>query len=94
MATVTHNGHDFTALGSVIDHTSGHVIGYVSSDGLKLTTWEGAQIGTVRCTSSWRNPRSHFRSRIHAYVANIDGKRYYGRGAGNGMLLKLRKTKG
>jgi len=86
--TVTHEGRAYTALGSVVDHESGYVVGYVK--GATLTSWEGATIGTVREVSRWPLHNSGFSTSMHSYRATIDGRSYHGRGMGEGMLLRLR----
>lgn len=88
VATLTHNGHNFTNLGSIVDHSRGVVVGYVGK-GNTLTTFDGKQLGTVREVSKWRTPNSFMSSHMHAYRAVIDGKRYHGRGCGEGMILRL-----
>lgn len=69
---------------------------YVSSDGLKLTTWAGDYLGRVALGHGWRvnsyvAPRLY---QVYAYVVGADGVRreYTGRGAGTGMIVNLRET--
>ena len=87
---VTHNGRDFVALGSVVDHATGRVSGYVK--GRTIATWDGTPIGTLREVSSWRID-SALSSRMFAYRATIDGFEYHGRGMGESMLVTLRASK-
>ena len=93
VGTVKHEGKEFSALGSVIDEVSGVIVGYPK--GNTLQTWDGKAIEglTLRVTSSWRTSRSYVSSRVFAYSATYKGKRYHGRGAGDGMVLKLRVSK-
>jgi len=77
VGAVTFQGRDFSALGSVIDHTRGAVMGYPSQDEKTLRTWDGVTLGRLRITGHAR--------------AVIDGFTYHGRGSGAGMLLRLRK---
>ena len=93
VGTITHEGQEFSALGSVIDEQNGVIVGYPKGD--SLTTWNGQPIEglRLRITSSWRTPRSFVSDRMFAYSATYKGKRYYGRGAGDGMLLRLRRSK-
>lgn len=93
LGTVNYCGQAFDALGSVVDHSRGYIVGYVK--GATLTTWDGAQIGTLRKVSTWKQwaPGAVFSTTMHAYVACVDGKRYHGRGQGEGMILRLRAAK-
>lgn len=93
VGTVQYCGNTYANLGSIVDHERGCVVGYVGKDNRTLTTWEGKPIGTVREISKWRTPRSWVSSYMHAYVAEVDGKRYHGRGCGEGMVLKLHASK-
>ena len=66
--------------------------GYLSSDGARWTTWTGGTLGTVdRLTVS----RSRWlRSSLsHVHVRDVHGNAWFGRGAGNGMVLTLRPCK-
>lgn len=92
VGTVTHNGREFAALGSVIDEVSGVIVGYPKGD--KLQTWNGQNIDglTLRITSSWA-VRSWIGSRMYAYSATYKGRKYHGRGFGDGMSLRLRANK-
>ncbi len=99
IATITHNGHDFSALGSVEDFENGQVIGYPTKrpDGtLALTSWDGSRVLLpLRLTSTTKPPRSFLSSTMSTYWGTApDGSRYWGRGAGEGMLLRMRKAKG
>jgi len=92
IGTFKHQGREFSALGSVVDHENGHVVGYPK--GHELRTWDGTRVlGTLVVRSSWPTPHSHTGSRMYAYHAMIDGRAYYGRGFGDGMLLRLRAYK-
>lgn len=94
VGTITHEGRDFAALGSVVDEQNGVIVGY-PKDG-RLHTWDGQLIdglGMLFITSSWAMPRSWIGSRMYAYRATYKGKRYHGRGFGDGMLLRLRASK-
>jgi hypothetical protein len=96
VATMLYEDERHTALGSVVDHEAGHVVGYVSDDGRTLTTFQGEPLGTLKMVGGsdavkvgrrWREPTLSYR-------AVIDGRRYHGRGAGPGMLLRLRASRG
>lgn len=92
LGILTHEGHEFSALGSVIDHDAGVVVGYPK--GFDLMTWDGTTvIGRVRVVSSYPMPQSWQGSTMYCYRAVIEGRHYYGRGFGDGMLLRLRACK-
>jgi hypothetical protein len=99
---VEHEGREYSALGSVVDPERGIVVGYVGkitpagygAHVRALTTWDGKTIGAVWPVSSWPTPRSHVSSRMYAYRAEVEGVMYQGRGAGEGMIVKLRKMRG
>jgi hypothetical protein len=80
----------FTAMGSVVDHENGIVVGY--PNGEKLQTCDGKVIGTCQIVSTFRMTRWSFVGGwyMQCYRAVVDGKNYYGRGFGDGMLLRLR----
>ena len=61
----------------------------------QLFDFEGKLIPGVdlHIVSSWKTPRSFTGERMFAYTAVVHGRRYHGRGFGNGMLLNLRRNK-
>lgn len=87
--TVVHEGREYAATGSVVDHTRGVVVGYPA--GRELQAWDGRVIGTLFRVSTCRNRLT--RSTLVAYRATVDGRRYWGRGSGDGMVLRLRAAK-
>ena len=95
VATIIHEGCEFSNLGAVIDHSAGYVAGYVA--GSTLTNWQGEVIGSVRVISSRQavffGRRSWIGDRLYYFRATIDGIAYHGSGFGDGMLLKLRRTR-
>ena len=91
--TIEHEGRRFTSGGAVV--TPDHVVAYyvdgkgeVSSC---VTTWHGETLGRACIVASWATPRSYVSSRMYQIEAIIDGIKYTGRGAGNGMVCKLRR---
>ncbi len=95
VGTVTHHGRDFSALGSTVDLDRGEVCGYVKRDAsgvLYLSTWSGECLYiTLRPVSTWRTPRSFVSSTMTAYRAMFGDYVWHGRGAGEGMFLRLKK---
>lgn len=89
--TLEHEGRKFTALGAVIDHANGVLVGYVSADGKSLTKSGGEHIcGLTRTGTYLIKSRHGCRTRIFCYGARVDGLYYHGRGEGEGMLLRMR----
>jgi hypothetical protein len=64
--------------------------GYISSDGKHLTTWTGGKLARVVTET---NSRTGFhRSEIHNYRFVDDaGVRWYGKNAGRGMSIRVRR---
>jgi hypothetical protein len=93
VGTIIHEGREFSNLSSVIDEARGIISCYPK--GATATNWNGQVINGLRLTvtSSWRTPRSFMSDRMFAYSATYKGTRYHGRGAGDGMLLNLRRSK-
>lgn len=66
---------------------------YVSGDGKSLTTWPGGILASVTRETRHRGA-GFYRSDIWSYRAKApDGSRWYGRGAGRGMFLTIRRVK-
>lgn len=67
---------------------------YVSSDGKEITDWQGGFIGSVRSSARIRLPlwSSVHGQYITAYVAVINGIRYYGRSS-PGICINLHPYK-
>jgi hypothetical protein len=99
VATITHEGRDFTAMGAVIDHDRGIVIGYPSlgcaSVGAcgkhgALNSWDGTELGRVEVIA---RSRGFYGAEIVHFRAYVDGKAYHGKGSGWEALLRLRACK-
>jgi hypothetical protein len=106
--TIQYDGHSYTAGGALVTpdraiaYTAiaeniygmgqGHAYAPWSETGT-LQTWHGSPIGTYRVVSSWLTPNSHVSSRSYAIAATIDGRRYYGRTQGYGMIAYLKAYK-
>lgn len=93
VGTVVHEGREFAAQGSVIDEQTGVIVGYPKGD--RLQTWGGKDIEglKLRVVSTW-SVRSWIGSTMYAYSAVYNGRKYHGRGFGDGMSLVLRANKG
>lgn len=98
--TIEHEGRKFEAGGTVV--TADFVIGYpkftngpvyrgIERSGV-LNDWHGNQIGTCRVLSTWRTPRSYVSSTMSSIECFVNGVRYVGRGAGDGMLLRAKRS--
>jgi len=88
--TFEHEGRKFTAGGAVV--TPDYLVCYPRSDG-KVCDWHGNVLGECFVLSSWRTPRSFIASRMYSYAVYVNGVRYVGRGAGNSMLLRAKRSK-
>lgn len=94
-ATVIHEGREFTSGGAIVDKANGLIVGYVSSDGARLTTFEGETIAPIKLVRRWHQRGFYgVRVDVYAYSATVDGKRYTGRNAGNfggpGCVITMR----
>ena len=67
-------------------------VAYLSSDGKTLTTWPGGELARVVATSA---SRTGFYGSSITYVRAVapDGSVWYGKGAGRGMILTIRRVK-
>ena len=65
-------------------------IGYMSSDMVRVTDWNGATLGMARVVTSWPMAGSCLSDRQYQVEAMIDGAVYTGRTLGAGMLWKGR----
>ena len=95
IATLTHEGKAFTALGSVVDHASGYVCGYVTKrDGREvLTSFDGAILGTLRLVSRRLKWCFGGSQRVSYYQATVGGREYHGRKGDTFDLIRLRAVK-
>ena len=57
-----------------------------------VTVWTGRAIGYATRGATWRTPRSYISSTQSQFYARIAGREYTGRGAGEGICIKLRET--
>ena len=87
--TIEHEGRKFSSGGAVV--TDKFIVVYPRSDG-KVTDWHGNVLGEAFVLSSWRIPRSYIASRMYSYAVYVNGVRYIGRGTGNGMILRAKRS--
>lgn len=93
LGIVAHDGREHAALGSVIDHKRGIVVGYVkeTANGFALAAWGGETIAPLDLIKTWfHRPFGGARVKMHAWRAKIDGRVYTGRNAGPAMVLRMR----
>ncbi len=83
--TFEHEGKAFTAGGAYI--TDRHIAAYPAKNGI-LANWHGDPIGTWKAVSTWETPRSYVSSTMSQIEALVNGIRYTGRGAGEGMIFR------
>lgn len=92
LATVIHEGREYTHFGSIVDENRGLIIGYPSKDEKSLLTWDGQVICPLRRISSWKSriPSSYFFVDMTAYSCEYGKRKYSGRGQGAETILRLR----
>lgn len=102
VSTMIHEGREFTAMGSVIDHANGRVTGYVrvTKDGPQLVTFTGEVIAKLSVVSRWTQPgrwthKGFYVSPIKmaSYRAIIEGRTYHGRCGAADLLHMWMKVK-
>lgn len=75
LATIVHDGHEFTAGGGSVDLDNGHVYAYVDDRRTrgKLTLWNGETIGQWTLVSTWGVCRQRECYTMRAITAHING---------------------
>jgi len=96
---VEHEGVQFSAIGSLVDHAQGIVIGHVyEEDGrFVLRNWHGDKtLATLRLTGTFKMvpPHQWFPVTMQCFATVIDGRRYFGRKSAGWSLLRLRASEG
>lgn len=61
---------------------------YVSGDGRTITTWPGGVLARITLAAASRDGRF-----VSYRATDADGRRWYGRGAGRGMVITLRPAR-
>lgn len=90
LATVTHDGKDYTEQGAFV--TDAHLTAYCGKD-KTITLWDGTVIGSYRVTSAWR-VRSYIGSMMNQVrITLADGRVYTGRTFGEGMSVNAKRTR-
>ena len=87
--TFEHEGRKFEAGGAVVSDE--YIVVYPRSDG-KVCDWHGNVLGEAFVLSSWRTPRSYMAAKMYSFAVYVNSVRYVGRGAGNGMLLRAKRS--
>jgi hypothetical protein len=64
---------------------------YLSSDGRTATTWTGGKLAAV--TSERTTRAGYCGETVYVRATAPNGSRWYGRGGGRGMYLRLRRYK-
>jgi hypothetical protein len=83
-----HDGRKFESGGAIV--TDLFIVAYPATQG-RLNDWHGNEIGTWRVLSSWR-VRSWIGERMYSIEARVNGVRYVGRGFGEGMSLRAKRS--
>lgn len=86
--SIEHDGRTFVAGGAVV--TEQWLITYPAANGI-LKDWHGHPLGTWRVLSSWR-VRSYIGDQMHSIECRVNGVRYVGRGFGEGMSLRAKRS--
>ncbi len=79
--TFEHEGRKFESGGAAV--TDKFIVVYPRSDG-KVCDWHGNVLGEAFV--------SFMAARMYGYAVYVNGVRYIGRGAGNGMILRARRS--
>lgn len=91
--TIEHEGRKFESGGAVVSEQ--FVIGYPGkfvTGVAPLQDWHGKTIGTCCILSTWKTPRSFVSSTMSSIECWVKGVRYVGRGAGEGMILRAKRS--
>jgi hypothetical protein len=85
---IEHEGRKFESGGAVV--TEQWIVAYPGKNGV-LGDWHGNPLGTWRVLSSWR-VNSWIGSTMYSIEARVNGVRYVGRGFGEGMSLRAKRS--
>lgn len=85
--TIEHAGRTFESGGAIISEQ--FIIAYLGKSSI-LTDWHGSPIGQYRILSTWKTPRSYISSTMHSVECFVNGVRYVGRSAGEGMSIRAK----
>jgi hypothetical protein len=91
IGTIEHEGRSFEALGAVIDTSTGLILGYPKHGNFNgvphtLCTWDGKPLGPLAITGY---ARGFHGVKLTCYSFEYEGRRYTGRGLGDGMSVRL-----
>jgi len=87
VCTISHEDHEYTAAGSLIDETRGLLVGYIK--GRDLVTWGGDHICSLRVTGRFTT----LGRKTTSYRTMYNGQHYHGRCSDENMLLRLRRNR-
>lgn len=91
LGTIEHEGRAFTAMGAIVDVDRGLIVGYPNhrDGGLphRLRTWNGELIALLEITGRARGFNG---AKLTCYAMSYAGRRWHGRGLGNGMSVTMR----
>ncbi len=93
VGVITFQGKEFSANGALISDEL--VVGYIVEREGKffLTAWDGScMFVQLTRTSTWKTPRSFISSTMCSWTTTINGRRFNGRSAGDGMLIQLKRS--
>jgi hypothetical protein len=91
VGTVIHEGQRIEALGAIIDTERGLIVGYPhhgNGNGFtnQLRTWDGKAIAALEITGTARGFNG---VKLTCYAMTYEGRRYHGRGLGDGMSVRM-----
>jgi hypothetical protein len=94
LGVITFEGREFAASGFSVDVERGRMVAYVSRNEhgqYWLTTWTGERLARLHRSGSSRT--GFYGTRLESFktVEPIAGFHWYGRGLGEGCVLKLRR---
>jgi len=93
-STIVHEGHSYTSSGSFLSEK--YIIGYLSSDGTKITSWDGSVVFSteIRTLCKHYNPFGYSYLGESYYLRfKHNGKVFAGITLGKGSIVKARLTK-
>lgn len=94
VATITHEGKEYTAFGAFFDEEHGIIHAYTGGipGAYKLTSFDGRDIANLTLVSTYmnRNVWGGFPVKMYAWRCTYNGKTYSGRNSGPQMIVRMR----